>query len=105
MKTKIENFEQRVLLNNYWMPLAKQEDHWDNLLRENTSLETGRSGVLWKDAIQEANSLNRATYDRMNASENAAMKKMQQIVDQERILAAKEREDRLKKAGKSIHSS
>lgn len=103
MKRKIVNFEEKVLLDNYWLPLAKQEDHWDSLLRHSTPLE--ESGVLWKHAVKEAQHLNRTTYDSMMAKEHAAMRKMQEIVDQEKILAAQEREDRLKRTGKQRRSS
>ena len=93
------NFMQKVLLNNYWMPIAQSEDEWDEIVWRESRKTGARSGVSWKHAINEALETNREAYTQMREKNIQMGKKMQEIVDQEEALAAEERQKaRMKKA-------
>lgn len=85
---RIERFHRRVELQNYWIPLAQQEDEWD----ESVSLQLGRfeGGTKWADAMHQAERLNAAEYDAEMRADAAIIRKMQRIVDAETEMVLKE---------------
>ncbi|KAJ4311908.1 hypothetical protein N0V94_007711 [Neodidymelliopsis sp. IMI 364377] len=85
---RITRFHRKVLLENYWMPLARQEDEWDNLMTAQLKLREDR--IKWTDAVFEAERHNQALYEEDVARDKEIVRKMQAIVDQETKLALKE---------------
>lgn len=85
---RIERFHRKVELQNYWLPLAKQEDEWDSLI--NAQLKRREDRINWTDAMYEAERLNVATTENEVRKDQEIIKKMQDIVDEETSLALKE---------------
>jgi hypothetical protein len=85
---RIERFHRRVELQNYWMPLAEQEDQWDELVLP--QLRRREDQIKWADAMHEAERLNGAEYETELAMDAALVRKMQHIVDAETELVLKE---------------
>ncbi|KAF2182239.1 hypothetical protein K469DRAFT_586944 [Zopfia rhizophila CBS 207.26] len=85
---RIKKFDQKTLLLNYWMPLAKHEDEWDYIIRR----ELGGEGesVKWVDAVRKAEIENTIAYERDIARTREIAERMQRIVDSETALAIKE---------------
>lgn len=88
---RIGRFHQRVELQNYWLPLAKQEDEWDVLMA--AQLRKREDEVHWTDVMYEAEWQNGAVYEEELAKDRAIIKKMQDIVDEETRLALEEGEE------------
>jgi hypothetical protein len=84
----MKNFHMKVELINYWLPLAKQEDHWDNLIT--AQVMQREDTVKWVDAIYLADGENQRAYDAELAKNKEITAKMQKIVDLETELALKE---------------
>ena len=85
---RIERFHRRVELQNYWLPLAKQEDEWDTLMT--AQLRKREDNIKWTDVVHEAEKQNGAIYEEELAKDKEIIKKMQSIVDEETKLALKE---------------
>lgn len=92
-------FDQKILLANYWLPLAEQEDDWDDLVRmECGSVATEEKGnsceetypVFWVDAIEHAQANNTQRYREALQKDKQIAMKMQEIVDAETKLALEE---------------
>jgi hypothetical protein len=92
LNTRINKFHLKVMLANWWMPMAKQEDEWDALvdMHAGRSVDGEEGGVKWVDAIGLSERENREAYERYQAKERETTKKMQRIVDLEMELALKE---------------
>jgi hypothetical protein len=97
-----KNFTERTLLSNYWLPIAGQEDRWDDILRDQTSLEDAEPEVRWKTAVRDSFAENRIVYEKMISKDIMIAKKMQSIVDQEKILAAEEKQKATMDIGKDM---
>ena len=83
-----ERFHRKVELANYWMPLARQEDHWDTLVL--AQLNQREDKIKWTDAIHEAEKQNSMLKDEETAQDQKLIQKMQKIVDKETELALEE---------------
>ena len=88
LQRKIDLFDSKVLLSNWWLPTCQQEDEWDNLLEE--QLGKGKDTVKWTDAIRRAEIENQWAYERDLRKDRDMTKDMQAIVDKEMELALKE---------------
>ncbi|KAF1930819.1 uncharacterized protein M421DRAFT_57499 [Didymella exigua CBS 183.55] len=78
---RIERFHRRVELQNYWLPLAKQEDEWDELVLP--QLRRREDEIRWADAMHEAERQNGVIYEAELVKDAALIRKMQSIVDAE----------------------
>ncbi|KAF2748138.1 hypothetical protein M011DRAFT_422345 [Sporormia fimetaria CBS 119925] len=90
---RIEIFERRILLGNYWLPLTVQEDRWDQILREELGIPEGTEGTRegkWSDAVRKAYADNTKQYETEVTRDKAIADKMLEIVDKETELALKE---------------
>lgn len=85
---RIERFHRRVELQNYWLPLAQQEDEWDELVLP--QLRRREDGTKWADAMHEAERQNGTEYEAELAADAALIRKMQHIVDAETKMVLKE---------------
>jgi len=104
-------FDQMVLLDNYWLPIAQAEDDWDDLVIAECGtgavLDEGAKGikdskkagewerelwdgVLWVEEIEKAKATNKKAYVDDMAHGREMAKKMIKIIDQEMVLAKKE---------------
>lgn len=82
-----------MLLENYYAPLAKQEDEWDEMLLRDYGV-VGEGGqqdhVKWMDALEFAMALNRSLWDKASLKRKEVAKEMMIIVDRETKLAKQE---------------
>ncbi|KAJ4338437.1 hypothetical protein N0V87_003980 [Didymella glomerata] len=85
---RIERFHRRVELQNYWLPLAQQEDEWDEFLLP--QLKKREDGSKWADAMHEAERLNGAEYEAELTADAALVRRMQRVVDVETEMVLKE---------------
>jgi hypothetical protein len=63
---KINVFHMKIILSNWWLPMAQQEDEWDDLvnMRASRSEDLDDDGVKWVDAVQMSERLNQDIYER-----------------------------------------
>ncbi|KAH7414355.1 hypothetical protein DE146DRAFT_32587 [Phaeosphaeria sp. MPI-PUGE-AT-0046c] len=89
---KMNVFNTKVMLNNWWLPMAKQEDEWDALVRGRTGkiIDGDDDRVRWVDAIWLSEQANQEAYTRDLAYDKDMTRKMQRIVDLETAMALKE---------------
>jgi hypothetical protein len=94
---RITRFDTRVVMEHYWIPIAHQEDEWDDLLRQNYGVTDEGNGnvdegreVRWADAWYEAKHENVKAYEDDLYSDRRIAKQMQNLVDQETALALEE---------------
>ncbi|KZM28442.1 uncharacterized protein EKO05_0001595 [Ascochyta rabiei] len=85
---RVARFHRKVELDNYWLPLARQEDEWDVLMMAQLMFKEDK--VKWTDAVHEAVRQNLALYEGELAQDREIIHKMQRIVDEETELALKE---------------
>lgn len=85
---RIKRFHEKVELQNYWLPLAKQEDEWDALVAHHS--RRYEDGGKWVDAVYDAERENVAVYDAELAQDKEMTRKMLAIVDEETRLALEE---------------
>jgi hypothetical protein len=85
-------FHMKVMLSNWWLPMAQQEDEWDDLVntRAGRSIDGDDNGVKWVDAVRMSEWRNQETYERDQAYERETTRKMQKIVDLETRMALQE---------------
>lgn len=88
IQQKINLFDVKVLLANWWLPICKQEDKWDALI--DAQLTERDDTVRWTDAVRIAERENHEAYERDNAKDRDLTRKMQGIVDLETRLALRE---------------
>ena len=87
--TRIRRFDTRIVLNNYWLPIADMEDQWDEMIDEQLGYSDDTEGG-WADAIVKAERTTLFDHERSLASDKIIARKMQAIVDKETELALKE---------------
>jgi hypothetical protein len=85
-------FHMKVMLGNWWLPMARQEDEWDALVnkRAGRNIDGREDDVKWVHAITISERLNQEVHERSQAREKATTRKMQKIVDLETRLALQE---------------
>lgn len=84
-------FDQKVLFVNYWLPIARQEDEWDDILeRESGTQVTNKDERSWVSEMHFAIGENARVYEKRIAAGKEIARKMQNIVDQETTLALQE---------------
>ena len=88
LQRKIDLFDSKVLLGNWWLPVCRQEDDWDDLLKG--QLGNDEDSVKWTDAVRQAETENHWAYERDLRKDRDMMRDMQAIVDKEMELALKE---------------
>jgi hypothetical protein len=89
--TKTNTFHKKVMLANWWLPMAQQEDEWDALVNMRAGRNVdGSDGVKWVDAVRMNEKLNQAAYEEDCARDRETIRKMQRIVDVETELALQE---------------
>lgn len=89
-KTKV--FNTKVMLSNWYSPMAKQEDEWDALVNECAGriIDGDDDGVRWVDAVRLSERANQEAYTRDLAYDKEVTRKMQRIVDLETAMALEE---------------
>lgn len=85
---RVERFHRRVELQNYWLPLAKQEDEWDELILP--QLRRREDKIKWADEVHLAEKQNGRIYEADLTRDALLIQKMQDIVDAETELVLKE---------------
>jgi hypothetical protein len=92
LTTKINLFHMKVMLGNWWFPMAQQEDEWDAIvsMRAGRNVDGNDKGVQWVDAIRLSERENQDAYERDQAKDKEITRKMQRIVDLETKLALEE---------------
>ena len=102
LERRITRFEFKVLLTNYWVPIARHEDVWDSILEqdhgigsgdEEANATKGKRESNWVDVMNNAHRENMKLYETDLATDRALARKMQTIVDKETALALKEGQD------------
>lgn len=95
---RMATFHARIELQNYWLPLAQQEDEWDALV----SREAGKGRGLgdgvrvvaeesrWVDEVLQAREENVEVYEEWLRRDRGLVRRMQAIVDRETSLVLKE---------------
>jgi len=91
LERKQKIFDTRIMLLNWSLPMARQEDMWDTIIGEycGRSIE-GNTSVKWVDAVHSSERENQHAYEADLANDKAIIKRMQSIVDQETKLALQE---------------
>ncbi|KAH8727495.1 hypothetical protein GQ44DRAFT_677226 [Phaeosphaeriaceae sp. PMI808] len=89
---KIKLFDMKVMLVNWWLPMAKQEDEWDALINWEAArgLDGVEDEVKWIDAVKMSERQNQTAYEGEQAKDREIIQKMQRVVDLETELALKE---------------
>jgi hypothetical protein len=92
LATKINVFHKKVMLGNWSLPIARQEDEWDAQvnMRAGRSVDGDDDDVRWVDAVRLSERQNQDAYERDQANEREITRKMQRIVDLETKLALEE---------------
>ncbi|KAF2866706.1 hypothetical protein BDV95DRAFT_552143 [Massariosphaeria phaeospora] len=92
LKGRIRRFHNRTVLANYWLPFATHEDRWDELIEELgvVGQDQGRSDIGWAYEVRRAVRAYDMTYERETAGDRKVATRMQEIVDQETVLALRE---------------
>jgi hypothetical protein len=82
----------KVMLGNWLLPFAKQEDEWDALVSmcAGRSIDGDDGGVKWVDAVISSERENRHAYEKIVANDKETTRKMQKIIDLETKLALEE---------------
>jgi len=89
---KIAIFDKKVMLLNYWLPMARQEDEWDALVnnRAGRRMDDFDNGAKWSDAVMLSARENHDAHEKDQAKDRYLITRMQRIVDLETELALKE---------------
>lgn len=92
---RMATFHARIELQNYWLPLAQQEDEWDALVAAETAADGERvSGTAdegcWVDVVLKAREENVDLYEEWSRRDRGIVRRMQAIVDREAELVLKE---------------
>lgn len=85
-------FDKKVMIGNWWLPMAKQEDDWDEMvdIGAGRRMDGPDNGVMWVDAVRLSERENQDDYERDQAKDRRLVTKMQRIVDTETKLALEE---------------
>ncbi|KAG9205857.1 hypothetical protein G6514_006131 [Epicoccum nigrum] len=92
---RMATFHARIELQNYWLPLAQQEDEWDALVAAEATGDRERvSGTAdegcWVDVVLKAREENVDLYEEWSRRDRGIVRRMQGIVDREAELVLKE---------------
>ncbi|KAF2266948.1 hypothetical protein CC78DRAFT_531373 [Lojkania enalia] len=90
LDSRMSLFDKKVLLLNYWAPIAINEDMWDEILRKECGIAESKASPKWLEAISEAKVENNKLHEKHMLADRELALRMQQIVDQETELALKE---------------
>jgi hypothetical protein len=91
LERKQKLFDTRIMLLNWSLPMARQEDMWDTIIDEYSGRSMdGNTGVKWVDAVHSSERENQHAYEADLAKDKAITRRMQSIVDQETKLALQE---------------
>ncbi|KAF2019108.1 hypothetical protein BU24DRAFT_489138 [Aaosphaeria arxii CBS 175.79] len=93
MKRNNQRFDDRVLLGNYYMPQAEQEDEWDAILLRNLGVskdEAGADHIQWVNAVAHATRKNLKEFNRNTSNTLRLRDRMIEIIDKETELAKAE---------------
>ncbi|KAF1911869.1 hypothetical protein BDU57DRAFT_460445 [Ampelomyces quisqualis] len=90
--SRMNLFDTKVMLGNWWLPMARQEDEWDSLVnrRAGRNMDGREDDVKWVHAITASERLNQEVHERTQARDRATTRRMQRIVDLETRMALKE---------------
>lgn len=88
LRRKIQLFDSRVLLENWWLPICQQEDAWDALIT--AQLKEREDTVKWADAIHVSARENQEAHEADIRKDREMTRKMQGIVEMETKLALEE---------------
>jgi hypothetical protein len=82
----------KVMFDNWWLPMARQEDEWDALvnMRAGRNIDGDDNGVQWVGAVELSEGQTQDAFKRDQAKDRAIIEKMQRIVDLETKLALEE---------------
>ncbi|KAF2463146.1 uncharacterized protein BDR25DRAFT_246316 [Lindgomyces ingoldianus] len=96
---KIERFDKKMILMNYWRPIAEYEDRWDDIISTHFGVLQGEGNrrreegeVTWAYEVEQAMRENASAHERDLNRDKAIAWKMQRIVDKETALALEEGE-------------
>jgi hypothetical protein len=96
LQRRIDNFHDKTLFLNYWIPLSNHEDEWDAILEEECGFvegETRKHGTfdpLWVDEMRAAEYASRAAYDKEIKKAAEITARMTRLVEMETELAMQE---------------
>jgi hypothetical protein len=92
LERKQKLFDTRVMLLNWSLPMARQEDIWDSIINGHVgrSVDAHEAGVKWVDAVHLSERENQHAHEADLTKDRVITRKMQSIVDQETKLALQE---------------
>ncbi|KAF2108540.1 hypothetical protein BDV96DRAFT_261177 [Lophiotrema nucula] len=90
LATAERHFGRKVMLENYWEPLAKQEDIWDAMIEKLDGVKEKVEKKTWAAAMVTARNEEQAKYNENQKRDREIAARMQEIVDKEMALAKKE---------------
>ncbi|PVI08581.1 hypothetical protein DM02DRAFT_6491 [Periconia macrospinosa] len=91
LQSRTKRFHEKTLLSNYWSPIARQEDAWDDILETNCGVADDiDTGVRWIDQVDLACRNESKWYEMALAQDRAVARKMAEIVEEETKLAKQE---------------
>ncbi|KAL5391581.1 hypothetical protein PMIN06_003168 [Paraphaeosphaeria minitans] len=96
LQRRIDNFHDRILYLNYWIPLSNHEDEWDAILEkdcdfvEKNTRKYGTFDPLWVDEVIIAEQANRTAHDKDLKKTTETVTRMTELIDKERVLAIQE---------------
>jgi hypothetical protein len=82
----------KVMLSNWLLPFAQQEDAWDALINMHAGgcIDGEDDEVKWVDAVKSSEKDNQKAYEKVMAGDKEVTRKMQRIIDLETKLALEE---------------
>ncbi|KAF2272576.1 uncharacterized protein EI97DRAFT_344271, partial [Westerdykella ornata] len=85
-------FDRKVLISNYWIPIATQEDKWDEILQQELGFRDDPEAEedTWVGVFEQAYNDNTKQHEMHLKKDKAIAQKMLEIVDKETELALKE---------------
>ncbi|KAF2003356.1 hypothetical protein P154DRAFT_544016 [Amniculicola lignicola CBS 123094] len=95
LASREKRFGEKVLFMNYWLPIARAEDEWDDIMYREFGIvdqdwdKSGNRGT-WGHALERAEKENLEAANRSRAKAKAVTVRMQRIVEEETKLAVRE---------------
>ncbi|OAG12840.1 uncharacterized protein CC84DRAFT_1135894 [Paraphaeosphaeria sporulosa] len=96
LQRRIDNFHDRILFLNYWIPLSNHEDEWDAILKrecgfvEKDTRKYGTFDPLWVYQVNIAEQANRAAHEKDIKKATETATRMTELIDKETELAIQE---------------
>lgn len=98
LDNRIKMFDHKVMLANYWKPLAMYEEEWDKILEvhcgfieeDEGSVFTRRREDKWQYEVILAEDANGLKYDKEMATDREVAARMVKLIDEETELATLE---------------